>query len=228
MKPILAVLSAAWLAFMAAPAFAIDLAAIDRTIAREPAYQSSHPQYCLLVFGAKARDRVWLALDGDVLYIDRNGNGDLTEAGEKVKAAQPHVFQVGELPPQGAKSTRAGVVVQRDPATGACSIKMSIDGKDWSATCRFAARPQDAPILHFNGPLVLRPEPPTELTRGAKQSTLTVNLGTPGLGKDSFATVRAKQAVPKSASLVVHIEFPNKTPGAETIKSQLVLPPPGG
>jgi hypothetical protein len=34
--------------------------------------------------------------------------------------------------------------------------------------------------------------------------------------------------VPRSASLVADIEFPNKTPGGETIKTQLVLPPPGG
>ncbi len=60
------------------PAQALDLARLDRTIAKEPAYQSKQPRYCLLVFGSEAKTRVWLVLDGDTLYVDRNGNGDLT------------------------------------------------------------------------------------------------------------------------------------------------------
>src|SRR5262245_4416296 len=67
-----------------APVAATDLSKIDRTIAKEPVYKSK-PSYCMLVFGAEAKTRVWLVLDGDVLYVDRNGNGDLTEAGERVK-----------------------------------------------------------------------------------------------------------------------------------------------
>src|SRR5262249_30707918 len=55
----------------------------DRTIAREPAYASKAPKYCLLVYGPEERARVWLVLDGDILYVDRNGNGDLTEEGNR-------------------------------------------------------------------------------------------------------------------------------------------------
>jgi hypothetical protein len=68
-----------------AAGLAADLAKIDRTIAREPAYKAP-PRYCLLVFGPEARVRVWLVLDGDVLYVDRNANGDLTEADERQTA----------------------------------------------------------------------------------------------------------------------------------------------
>ena len=47
----------------------------------------------LLVFGPKAEHRSWLVVDGDgieadsgrVLYLDRNGNGDLTEPGDRVE-----------------------------------------------------------------------------------------------------------------------------------------------
>ena len=63
-----------------------DLAAadlkIERTIAKEPAYQSS-PRYCLLAFGYEADTPVWIVVDGDVLYVDRNANGDLTEKNER-------------------------------------------------------------------------------------------------------------------------------------------------
>lgn len=62
---------------------AADLAKIDRSIRREPAYRSA-PRYCLLVFGPEAEHRVWLVLDGDSLYVDRNGNGDLTKDGTRV------------------------------------------------------------------------------------------------------------------------------------------------
>jgi hypothetical protein len=55
-----------------------DLAKIARTIATEPVYKA-RPQYCLLVFGAEADFRVWLVQDGETLYVDRNGDGDLTE-----------------------------------------------------------------------------------------------------------------------------------------------------
>jgi hypothetical protein len=65
---------------------AADLAKIDRTIAKEPAYRTKAPKYCLLVFGREGKNRVWLVQDGDALYVDRNGNGDLTEPGEKVAA----------------------------------------------------------------------------------------------------------------------------------------------
>ena len=76
-------LAAAWLA--AGPADA-GPPKIDRTPSKEPAYRSKAPKYGLLVFGPEGKDRVWLVLDGDTLYVDRNGNGDLTEAGEKVTA----------------------------------------------------------------------------------------------------------------------------------------------
>ncbi len=68
------------------PVTATDLAAISRTIAKEPAYQTKAPRYGLLVFGPQAKYRVWLVHDGDVLYVDRNGNGNLTEPGERVAA----------------------------------------------------------------------------------------------------------------------------------------------
>jgi len=71
----------------AASAEAVDLTKIERSIRKEPVYQSENPQYCLLAFGPEAKVRVWLVVDGDVLYVDRNGNGDLTEPGERIR---PH------------------------------------------------------------------------------------------------------------------------------------------
>jgi hypothetical protein len=88
-----------------AVARADDLTRIERRIAKEPRYQSKTPEYCLLVFGPEAKTRVWLVRDGDTLYVDRDGNGDLTAAGAKVAAdarnSSPkdnvYTFQAGDV-----------------------------------------------------------------------------------------------------------------------------------
>src|SRR5262249_33335382 len=91
------------LALFAVPLSAADLTQLDRKITREPAYKSQ-PKYCLLVFGPEAVTRVWLVQDGDTLYVDRNGNGDLTDPGEKVSADKrdgaeegQYTFKVGDV-----------------------------------------------------------------------------------------------------------------------------------
>jgi hypothetical protein len=79
---------------------AADLSKVDRTIKKEPAYKGK-PKYCLLVFGPEAKAKVWLVLDGDALYVDRNGNGDLTEPGKAVPSKKTESgaasFDVGAL-----------------------------------------------------------------------------------------------------------------------------------
>jgi hypothetical protein len=89
------------------PLIAQDLTKIDRRIAKEPVYQTKQPKYCLLVFGPEARHRVWLVQDGEILYVDRNGNGDLTEPGKKVTVKKGensdpkegvYDFEAGDIP----------------------------------------------------------------------------------------------------------------------------------
>src|SRR4051812_41534235 len=94
-----------WLALAPAAAWAVDLAKIDRTILKEPAYQTKEVKYCLLVFGPEAKTRVWLAQDGDTLYVDRNDNGDLTDPGERVTAEK------GEGTRKGTYTFKAGTVL---------------------------------------------------------------------------------------------------------------------
>ncbi len=55
---------------------------------KEPKYQNE-PRYALLVFGPKREQRVWMVLDGTTLYVDRNGNGDLTDPGERLEPNNP-------------------------------------------------------------------------------------------------------------------------------------------
>lgn len=66
----------------------VDLSTIERKIAKEPRYETAEQYYALLVLGAEADKRVWFVVDGSNLFVDVNGDGDLTEAGEKFAATK--------------------------------------------------------------------------------------------------------------------------------------------
>lgn len=62
----------------------------------EPDYDDN-ARYCLLIIGETEMRRVWLVLDGnDTLYVDRNGNRNLTEPDEKLSVA--HKIETPEAP----------------------------------------------------------------------------------------------------------------------------------
>jgi hypothetical protein len=76
---------------------------------------------------------------------------------------------------------------------------------------QFADRAQDAPIIHFLGPLTLQrfePQPcsvsphlkPEPLVRG-QESKLAFSLGTPGLGSGTFAKLHFEEALTASAEI---------------------------
>jgi len=67
----------------------VDYSKIDRKIKKEPAYKGK-PYYGLFILDMKGEFKAWAVLDisknENVLYFDKNANGDLTEAGEKLKS----------------------------------------------------------------------------------------------------------------------------------------------
>jgi hypothetical protein len=270
-------------AVLVGPVGAADLAKIDRTIAKEPAYQTKAPRYCLLVFGPQAKARVWLVLDGDTLYVDRKGNGDLTDPRNKVPLPEFNKLGQGNGPMAAHRMVEGGTIdvdpklrqqlmliqYKIDPATKAALVlgqeadllklltgapdglitglvltagsgaqkKESRPGApaqqnesepvtqvaflDATGVLQFAARPQDAPIVHFDGPLQIALHPVQKLVHG-QPSDLRVGIGTPGLGKGTFV-MRGYEGVPKDAHPVVDIEFPHKDAGKPPIKLQVTL-----
>lgn len=209
----------AYLIFCASPAQAADLTKIERTIAKEPKYQGK-PKYCLLVFGPEAKFRVWLVLDGAVLYVDRNGNGDLTETDKRVPAHYNSngdlAFKPGQL---GAPDGTTYKLSQlRKDADGGGDMSISLGnrrsaraGFDGPGRLHFADRPQDAPIIHFLGSLTLQrfePQPgsvsphikPGPLVLG-ESNHLGFSLGTPGLGSGTFAKYEPEEALSASAEI---------------------------
>ena len=250
------------LSFGAVPLPAADLSKIDRTIAKEPTYHSK-PKYCLLVFGPEAKTRVWLVLDGDVLYVDRNGNGNLTEDGESLKIPP---FEKNEHPPLGTewRQVTAGAIrdgalrhtnlvvrqMRWDRPVAGCEVhgyqrldigkltsalfRQATDGigyliavqvqlpsgpnsktyatkhvsefafADGQGALQFADRPRDAPVVHFGGPLAMYPYPDQQLI--FPDGVLTANIGTPGLGKGTFAFMNY-DSVPPDTQPVIRVEF---------------------
>lgn len=61
-----------------------DLRARANEIVKEPDY-GGVPYYALLAFGEEAETQTWLVVDGKTVYLDRNGNGDLTEQDERIR-----------------------------------------------------------------------------------------------------------------------------------------------
>jgi len=213
----------------AVTAWGADLAKIDRTINKEPAYRG-RPVYCLLVFGPQAKARVWLIRDGEVLYVDRDGSGDLTKKGNAVTGVRKKdvsEFVVDALTGADSKPPRGKLVVRfTGPST---SLRLRVEGKPPffvdsipDGELRFAEQAKHAPIIHFDGPLTFALAGPEVLARNGKDDSIAVVLGTPGLGRGTFAYLRYDDnMIPNNARPVGLFEFPSKVAGGKRIQRKV-------
>jgi hypothetical protein len=177
----------------------------DRRLTKEPVYQAA-PKYYLLAFGAEAKTSVWLVFDGTTLYIDRNANGDLTEAGERFTPKKSVIYteikgvkypdldyEVGDLTERDGKTKHTGLRVVLSRATEKeygdiyVTVRTAAGYRQYSVfafnrekeTCR---KPATAPCRHFAGPLQLKLlEPAPGLVRG-ESMTLYAWIETPHEG----------------------------------------------
>lgn len=224
----------------ASPASAVDLEKLDHPLRKEPAYQSKLPKYCLVVLGPKAETRVWLVLDGDVLYVDKNGNGDLTEAGEKIGITTPNQdpANFGEVEitaGTGTKKPKLSAAAwnwlnRRQNPQRQLEVTLSCTTEDgtrfvaWGdekSPLKFGDRPADAPIVHFGGPLVMGLEIRGPLVRkSATEFELNMAVGCKGRGPGAFAAM-IYTPVPMDAYPKAVFEFPGPTP--EPIKVETFI-----
>lgn len=197
------------------------LTGIDRGIRKEPKY-AGKPLYLLLAFGPEAKVLVWVVLDENTLYIDRNGNGDLTEDGERLDPAQfpgdagnprSPAFAIGDLTVGGAKHTdcffsairiSTGLVVAR--------FGLKFEGKTLQiagpTSLAMVESPKDVRVVHFGSPVVTcQPSFTMQGTADANQPTdYRVQVGTPGVGVGSFAAYGSEH-LPADVSPVAEFEF---------------------
>jgi hypothetical protein len=219
-------LAACGLAVLGVPATAADLAKIDRTLAKEPAYKGK-PAYCLLAFGPDAKARVWLVKDGDALYLDRNGNGDLTEAGERLGEKSPGAITAAA----GAKyEVRQCDLTKLDTPKGRqefCHISIDVGTafRQYSFA-GFADSPEAAPVVHFDGPLTIEVQDKgVTLARGEEPTDLGVYMLTRGHGErlGSTALVDYSLGVPADAYPVVEVEYRNREPNGKPVTARYTL-----
>ncbi len=134
---------------------------LEHRLRKEPAYVAS-VQYCLLILGRDAKTRLWLASDGTTMYVDRNGDGDLTDPAEAI----PYKNGFASLMPasfsghdgDGDYTSLHIAVRQRDWKTNtggywAVRADMGSTFHMYAMVHKFAQRPQDAPVVHLGGPL---------------------------------------------------------------------------
>jgi hypothetical protein len=228
------------LAFGPAPARAVDLSQIDRVIAREPAYRNKTPLYSLLVFGPTAQTRVWLILDGTDLYVDTDGNGDLTAAG-KCFPRDGADFKPFEIKDRDGKErymiTSIGVFrTEKEPAVLMANVEIAGKYKQYSDSAP-AARLRDAPISHFHGPLQLGLRARNwvcheKLVAGAKTGELFAWIGTFDKANGCWVVVsntvidrpdKQRKDFPTDIHPVVEVEFPPKQPGGKPIRERYEL-----
>jgi hypothetical protein len=235
----------------AAGAGAADLAKVERRVAKEPAYRSKSPRYALLVLGPGAKDRVWLVKDGGALYVDRNGNGDLTEPGEKVaarkrgSAEEGYEFEAGDLTLSGkthhnlrvavnpvkrwmfgenAKRPDLQAAIKADPAAETLIVSLDVAAPHLKAKglVTVLAGPFD-----LNGPLLMAAKPThAPVIHCAGPLEVTFYASRPTLRRDRATEVIAVAGTPGlGAGTFAMIGYDQTIPAAAHPKMEVTFPP---
>jgi hypothetical protein len=215
---------ACWLTVtMACPADELpDLGKLDRTIRKQPTYTAKQPLYGLLVFGPKADKRVWIVLDKskpdadhyDVLYVDRNADGDLTASDERLVAKQEggnSIFTLAKFsdPALDTEHTDFSVRVSGKERPDVM-VKLKWRGKmsmgggyppDPGDYMKLAPEPQKAPVVWFqgDGPFRFQRWYGGQLTVGGADD-FKVFLGQAGHGPSSFCAF-AEHVLPEGEAV---------------------------
>lgn len=198
----------------------VDYTRIDRRIAKEPKYIAS-PRYALFLFDPKGQFRVWAVLDKskadaphyDVLYFDKNGNGDLTEAGERFtgkydEAAETLSIVVGELAVPGTKLVHTDLkfyTAERHNYKGFW-FSMKWNGVDWvdggyapfsSDNTTYSTTAEKAPVLRptILGPFGFVATDQLVLPIGGWKDVQFI-VGNPGSGPDTLCAVHQNFLIP--------------------------------
>jgi hypothetical protein len=200
-------------------------------------------------------------LDGKRLFVDHNGNGDLTDDGEPIRAKKgldvfgadgEYKFELDELHEGPRTHKKLSLTVRkldylagrsdemkkklaRVPDGWGYSLFLDVDltgyheegiaGRiqqvaefsDKNGFLVFAAKPQDAPILHFGGPRQIFCAEKSSLLAG-REKDLMLYIGTPGLGDGTTANLIYSNTVPETVHPRVEITYSPGRPGEPPLK----------
>lgn len=178
-----------------------ELKSLPRKLDQEPRYVSKNPRYCMLVFGPKAETRIWLTLDlaydpllgkpgkTESLFADLNGNGKLTDDGEKIPVTVKTVkrrspitsfsnseeynldllqFKVVDVKSKDGKTVYKDLLVEVDWYVGgradrAVTVSVDVPGHGRQSVGGdafwFESTPAKSPVIWFDGALTMRMAP---------------------------------------------------------------------
>jgi hypothetical protein len=186
-----------------------DLARLRATPLKEPAYTCKRPLYGLAAFGPRAEKAVWMVLDKskpegslyDVLFIDRQGDGDLTREGQRLTPGADKHFRLPNFidPATGVKHGDLAVRVEGDNPTVMLRLrwrnKFSFGGgypeESEQGYLRFSERAAEAPVVWLCGdePFRFQRWYGGKLPIGGKED-FKVFLGQPGRGPSTFCAAQ--------------------------------------
>jgi hypothetical protein len=219
-----------------------DLSKIDRQIAKEPTYKSNEPLYGLYVFGPEAKTRVWAVLDKsrpdaadyDVLYFDRNADGNLTAPDERIvgKVSEGGViFNIGSFTDPLSKQKHTEMSITRHSGEHARVMlrmkwcdKVVVQGGYAPVSgpyTQFATTPAKAPVLWpgADGPLSFQFWLPESLAIG-QSGDVRVFLGHQGHGRNTFCAV-PDTFLPKKVPVLATLLYKDKDGKERRARSEL-------
>ena len=209
---------------------ATDLNKTDRTIPAEPAYRDAVRGYCLVVFGAEAKTRVWLVRDGDVMHVHDSPDGKGPGRWRQVTKTGTE-WKLGDIWEDGGLIRHRGLTYNPQGWGPAYEYEMLLwvrvgdwkqfAGHDQRGTLKFAATPGEAPIVHFNGPLTLDLHQTQKPLRSDRKVRLSAIVGTPGVGPGTFALFDL-DTYPANKWPTALIEYPAKD-GGPPIMAKITL-----
>ena len=213
------------LLFAGGLAAALDFDKLDRRIAKEPDYQSK-PLYGLAILGSDAKMHVWMVLDGERLYVDKNCNGDLTDDGPpaelKNKDTDPASFEDIEVTPDSGRTVYKFEVTNQ-------SVHVTFpDGRwfgawgDHHAPLMFSSSAVKAPAMHFGGALRMGFDVRNPIERVAGGFQLSACVGTPGSAPGAWVHLLYK-TIPRDVHPKVELEFQPEVAGGQPVRVRFTL-----
>jgi len=223
---------------------AVDLAKIDRTIAKEPDYHFAYQEYCLLVLNPDAKTRIWIIRDGEDLYVDLNGNGDLTEPAERIRGGYQAAtsdqfrFNLDVMPTNdvgGTKYTRLNVLSYSNFPEGEWHLSAQVSDNDfWQGAGRIkpARSAADAPVVHVNGGVSVIPYFGERFSKPRRVATslefergesypLTLQVGTMGVGDGASVNYESRELLEVLKDSVVQARLESVSEdGTPTVTTQ--------
>lgn len=222
-------LALALVALLAGWSVAADKPKIDRTITKEPVYKTT-PKYALLFVGKEGKTRMWIVRDYDTLYVDRNGNGDLTDDKPLKPSAEDGgvaTFRIDTLRDPHSKQKHTNFEVRiflgskKRKIMEHWSILLDIDGRYQEvAHVEPKEMPEQAPVPHLGKPLRMVVSDLTFTSGEETEIRAHVRCWTPG--SVPTAVMHAK-GFPADLHPVAEITFPGKTPDAKLIVLKVPL-----